>query len=126
VFGCGGNRDRAKRPEMGAAAARMSDVVIVTSDNPRNEDPLAIIGDIVPGIGAAGLVEGSAGGSREKGYYEVIPDRKSAIARALAAARPGDTVAIAGKGHENVQIVGDRSLPFDDREEVRAILACGR
>ena len=123
VFGCGGNRDRAKRPEMGRIAARRSHVVIVTSDNPRNEDPEAILRDIVPGIVAEGFLEASGPVSWEDGYYTIIPDRKSAIARALEIARPGDTVAIAGKGHENVQLIGDRCLPFDDRETVRAILA---
>jgi UDP-N-acetylmuramyl-tripeptide synthetase len=123
VFGCGGNRDRAKRPEMGRIAARRSHVVIVTSDNPRNEDPEAILRDIVPGIVAEGFLKASGPVSWEDGYYTVIPDRKSAIARALQIARPGDTVAIAGKGHENVQLIGDRCLPFDDRETVRAILA---
>jgi len=126
VFGCGGNRDRAKRPEMGRIAALRSEVVVVTSDNPRNEDPEAIISDIVPGIVAEGLLEAAGSNSWEDGYYVVIPDRKSAIARALEIARPGDTVAIAGKGHENVQLIGDRSLPFDDRETVKAILAGGR
>jgi UDP-N-acetylmuramoyl-L-alanyl-D-glutamate--2,6-diaminopimelate ligase len=123
VFGCGGNRDRAKRPEMGRIAARRSHVVIVTSDNPRNEDPEAILRDIVPGIVAEGFLKASGPVSWEDGYYTVIPDRKSAIALALQIARPGDTVAIAGKGHENVQLIGDRCLPFDDRETVRAILA---
>lgn len=125
VFGCGGNRDRTKRPEMGQAAARRSDLVLVTSDNPRNEDPLAIIGEIVPGVVAEGFAEGDGSSAGEKGTFEVIPDRKSAIRRALDIARPGDTVVIAGKGHEHVQIIGDRSLPFDDREAVRAVLASG-
>jgi len=130
VFGCGGNRDRTKRPEMGRIAARLSDIVVVTSDNPRNEDPRAILGEIVPGLLAEGFLEapgsvpvtrGSIG--RDGGYFEVIEDRKAAIARALELARPGDTIAIAGKGHENVQIIGDRRLPFDDREAVRGLLA---
>lgn len=124
VFGCGGDRDRAKRPEMGRVAALRSDVVVATSDNPRSEDPAAILEEIVPGIVGAGFraAEGSADPG-EYGVYLVIPDRRSAIAKALAIARPGDTIAIAGKGHENVQIIGDRSLPFDDREVVRSILA---
>lgn len=125
VFGCGGDRDRTKRPKMGQAAARRSDRVLVTSDNPRNEDPLAIIGEIVPGVVAEGFAEGDLSDAEGKGIYEVIPDRQSAIRRALEIARPGDTVVIAGKGHEHVQIIGDRSLPFDDREAVRAILAGG-
>jgi len=125
VFGCGGNRDRAKRPQMGRIAARRSDVVILTSDNPRNEDPGAILSEIVRGVAAEGFLEAKGPVPWEAGYYEVIPDRTSAIARALATALPGDTVAVAGKGHENVQLIGDRSLPFDDRETVRAILADG-
>ncbi len=123
VFGCGGNRDRTKRPEMGRIAARLSDVVIVTSDNPRNEEPAAILREIVPGLLAEGFAEARGAARRGKGCFEVIEDRKAAIARALALARPGDTIAIAGKGHENVQIIGDRRLPFDDREAVRGLLA---
>jgi UDP-N-acetylmuramoyl-L-alanyl-D-glutamate--2,6-diaminopimelate ligase len=123
VFGCGGNRDRGKRPEMGRIAALRSDVVVVTSDNPRNEDPGAIISDILPGLRAEGFLEAREEVAWDDGYFLVNPDRKAAIARALSLARPGDTVAIAGKGHENVQIIGDRSLPFDDREIVRGMLA---
>ena len=125
VFGCGGNRDRAKRPAMGRVAAKWSDRVIVTSDNPRNEDPEAILREIVPGLRDAGSRRASPDADAETGCYEVVPDRRSAIARAIDQARPGDTVAIAGKGHENVQIIRDRCLPFDDREVVRAILAGG-
>jgi UDP-N-acetylmuramoyl-L-alanyl-D-glutamate--2,6-diaminopimelate ligase len=100
-------------------------VVIVTSDNPRSEDPGAILADIVKGIVAEGFLQARGPVSWEEGYFEVIPDRKSAIARALVIARRGDTIAIAGKGHENVQIIGDRRLPFDDRETVKTILAGG-
>jgi UDP-N-acetylmuramoyl-L-alanyl-D-glutamate--2,6-diaminopimelate ligase len=113
VFGCGGDRDATKRPRMGAAALA-ADYAIVTSDNPRSEDPLAIINDILPGM------EGG------QGRYEVQPDRRSAIARALHEARPGDLVLIAGKGHEDYQLVGDAVLSFDDRvvaaEEMRALV----
>ncbi len=123
VFGCGGNRDRAKRPEMGRVAARRSDIVVVTSDNPRNEVPEAIIADIVPGLRGEGFLEVRGDATWNDGYFVVIPDRKSAIDKAISIARPGDTVAIAGKGHENVQIVGNRNLPFDDREAVRGLLA---
>jgi UDP-N-acetylmuramoyl-L-alanyl-D-glutamate--2,6-diaminopimelate ligase len=123
VFGCGGNRDRGKRPEMGRIAALRSDIAVVTSDNPRNEDPGAIISDILPGLRAEGFLEAKGDVAWDDGYFAIIPDRKAAIARALSIARPGDTVAIVGKGHENVQIVGDRSLPFDDREVVRGMLA---
>ncbi len=125
VFGCGGNRDRAKRPEMGRVAALRSDVVILTSDNPRDENPGAILSDVIPGIASEGCLEAKGPVPWEGGYYEVIPDRKAAIARAIEIARPGDTIAVAGKGHENVQLIGDRRLPFDDRETVRSILAGG-
>jgi UDP-N-acetylmuramoyl-L-alanyl-D-glutamate--2,6-diaminopimelate ligase len=123
VFGCGGNRDRGKRPQMGRIAALRSDVVVVTSDNPRNEEPVAIISDILPGLRSEGFLEARGDVAWDDGYFVVIPDRKAAIRHALSIARPGDTVAIAGKGHENVQIIGDRSLPFDDREIVRGMLA---
>jgi UDP-N-acetylmuramoyl-L-alanyl-D-glutamate--2,6-diaminopimelate ligase len=122
VFGCGGNRDRGKRPEMGRIAALRSDVVIVTSDNPRNEDPNAIISDILPGLRSEGFLEARGDVAWDDGYFVVLPDRKAAIARALSLARPGDAVAIAGKGHENVQIMG-LNLPFDDREILRGMLA---
>jgi UDP-N-acetylmuramoyl-L-alanyl-D-glutamate--2,6-diaminopimelate ligase len=112
VFGCGGDRDATKRPRMGAAALA-ADYAIVTSDNPRSEDPLAIINDILPGM------EGG------RGRFEVQPDRRSAIARALHEAKPGDLVLIAGKGHEDYQLVGDTVLSFDDRvvaaEEMRTL-----
>jgi UDP-N-acetylmuramoyl-L-alanyl-D-glutamate--2,6-diaminopimelate ligase len=108
VFGCGGDRDREKRPLMGAIAARLADVAIVTSDNPRSEDPEAIVAEIVAGI------EEAADATAET---ELEVDRRAAIARAVAIARPGDTVLIAGKGHEQGQeFEGGRKLPFDDRE----------
>ncbi|MCG0276991.1 MAG: UDP-N-acetylmuramoyl-L-alanyl-D-glutamate--2,6-diaminopimelate ligase [Thermanaeromonas sp.] len=108
VFGCGGDRDRTKRPLMGEAAARLSDFCIITSDNPRSEDPEAIIKDILPGV------------QRVKDRdYMVEVDRRLAIARALEMARAGDTVVIAGKGHETYQVIGDKVLPFDDREVAR-------
>jgi UDP-N-acetylmuramoyl-L-alanyl-D-glutamate--2,6-diaminopimelate ligase len=102
VFGCGGDRDRKKRPLMGAAAGKGSDFVVLTSDNPRSEDPLAIIHDAL-----LGLVETSAD-------YTVEPDRERAINIAIRVARPGDIVLIAGKGHEKVQITAEGTLPFDD------------
>jgi len=108
VFGCGGDRDRTKRPLMGRAAAQFSDYVIVTSDNPRTEDPQAIIEDILPGI--------------EKVDYKVIVDRRQAIVHACSIAKPGDTVIIAGKGHEDYQIIGTEKIHFDDREEVEKAL----
>ena len=123
VFGCGGDRDPGKRPLMGRAAAAFGDLVVVTSDNPRTEDPQAIIEAIVPGVAAAGLqrlapAEAAAG---QSGYL-VLPDRREAIDLALAAARPGDVVLIAGKGHEDYQIVGTEKRHFDDREEARRAL----
>jgi len=123
VFGCGGDRDPGKRPLMGAAAARGADLAVVTSDNPRTEDPAAIIAAIVPGLegaGAARLDERRARAG-ERGYL-VVPDRREAIAIALSAARSGDAVLIAGKGHEDYQIVGAERRPFDDREEARRAL----
>ncbi len=115
VFGCGGDRDRGKRPMMGAIAGAGSDVVVVTSDNPRSEDPAAIISAVVAGVR-------SAGGSAE---LSVIEDRREAIAFAIGEANAGDLVLIAGKGHEDYQIVGDTRLHFDDREEARAAVVAG-
>lgn len=111
VFGCGGDRDRAKRPLMGTAAWDSSDVVIVTSDNPRTEDPEAIIRDILDGIRKE---------DNPAGRLEVIPDRREAIRAAVGLAEPGDLVLIAGKGHEDYQIVGTKKHHFDDREEAAA------
>ena len=122
VFGCGGNRDRGKRPEMGRIAALRSDVVVVTSDNPRGEEPDAIIAEIIPGLLSEGFLEARGTVEWDKGFYLEINDRRAAITAALSLANKRDTVAIVGKGHENVQIVGDRSLPFDDRDVVRDVL----
>jgi len=110
VFGCGGDRDRAKRPLMGEAAGRGSDFVILTSDNPRSEDPLAIINDAMVGLQRSGT------------KYKTEPDRKAAIALAVHEANPGDIVLIAGKGHEIVQITREGSIPFDDVEVAHKIL----
>jgi len=110
VFGCGGDRDRAKRPAMGEAAARLADIVVLTSDNPRGEDPAAIIEEVRAGAGAAARVI-------------VEPDRRQAIATAIGAAAAGDVVVIAGKGHEREQIVGDLVIPFDDAAVARVALA---
>jgi UDP-N-acetylmuramoyl-L-alanyl-D-glutamate--2,6-diaminopimelate ligase len=120
VFGCGGDRDRTKRPLMGAVAARLSDLVIVTSDNPRSEDPARIIEEIQRGIVTPADRLGSKGA---KGTPSMsIVDRREAIERAIRDARPGDLVLIAGKGHEKYQVIGDRTLPFDDVEVARAAL----
>jgi UDP-N-acetylmuramoyl-L-alanyl-D-glutamate--2,6-diaminopimelate ligase len=124
VFGCGGDRDKGKRPLMGFAAASGSDVVVVTSDNPRSEDPMAIIEDILPGTRRA--FTGDSGGQDVKERCLVIPDRKEAIRRALSIAGEGDCVVIAGKGHETYQILGERTVPFDDREVAREILKSAR
>jgi UDP-N-acetylmuramoyl-L-alanyl-D-glutamate--2,6-diaminopimelate ligase len=107
VFGCGGDRDREKRPQMGRIAGALADVVIVTNDNPRSEDPQAIIHAIVAGTA---------------GDVEVEPDRAAAIARAIESAEEGDVVLIAGKGAEQGQEFADRTVPFDDRESAREAL----
>ena len=120
VFGCGGDRDPGKRPVMGEIAASESDCVVLTSDNPRGEDPLAIIRDIEEGVRGRGmrrLEEGDAAGPQTG--YRVEPDRRSAIRLGLSMAVPGDVLLVAGKGHEDYQIVGDRRLQFDDRQVLR-------
>jgi UDP-N-acetylmuramoyl-L-alanyl-D-glutamate--2,6-diaminopimelate ligase len=104
LFGCGGDRDRTKRPRMGQAAGQGSDFVVATSDNPRSEQPEAILAEIEPGLKASGV------------QYTIQPDRAAAIRLALLQATPGDVVLIAGKGHEKVQILDDRTVPFDDTE----------
>ncbi len=115
VFGCGGDRDQGKRSAMGKTASTLSDLLIVTSDNPRTEDPNQIIRDVMDGIAS----------SETSSAYEVIPDRKEAIVTAVRSARPGDLVVIAGKGHEAYQIVGDCRLHFDDRCVVREAIVSG-
>lgn len=109
VFGCGGDRDRGKRAPMGRVAARYSEVVMITSDNPRTEDPAQIIEEVTVGVR-----EGSIEKDRPLEWH-TVPDRREAIERALALARPGDSVVVAGKGHEDYQIIGGRTIPFDDR-----------
>jgi UDP-N-acetylmuramoyl-L-alanyl-D-glutamate--2,6-diaminopimelate ligase len=125
IFGCGGDRDRAKRPQMGTIAARLSDLVVVTSDNPRTEPPEQIIEEIVAGVRRASDLQYSPvdlqRGFRAKGYT-VIVNRREAIHSTIAASRPGDTVLIAGKGHETYQIHGLERRPFDDRQEAREAL----
>ena len=110
VFGAGGERDRSTRPLMGEASGSLSDLVILTSDNPRSEDPLRIINDVVVGL------------QKVNANYRIEPDRDAALEMAMDEARPGDIVLLAGKGHENYQILRDRTFEFDDREKARTIL----
>jgi UDP-N-acetylmuramoyl-L-alanyl-D-glutamate--2,6-diaminopimelate ligase len=121
VFGCGGDRDRAKRPLMAEAVARFSDCVVATSDNPRTEDPAAILSEVTRGLGALKCVQADELGSTPAAY-SVVPDRRSAIELAIRLASPDDTVVLAGKGHEDYQIVGRERLPFDDRTEAMRAL----
>ena len=111
VFGCGGGKDRTKRPVMGDVSGRLSDLTILTNDNPRQEDPVKIIGDIVVGL------------QKTAGKYMIEPDRDRAIALAIDEARAGDIVLLAGKGHETYQVLADKTLPWDDREMARRALA---
>lgn len=117
VFGCGGDRDKTKRPLMGEIAARFADRWIITSDNPRSEDPNAIIEDIVAGVRR---------GKDVAGKYEIVPDRREAIFSAVLEAKKNDLIIIAGKGHENYQILRDRTIYFDDREVVKDALGGGQ
>jgi UDP-N-acetylmuramoyl-L-alanyl-D-glutamate--2,6-diaminopimelate ligase len=125
LFGCGGDRDKGKRPVMGEIAARYSDLAIVTSDNPRTEDPQAILDDVRAGITGLGLreyrLDELSGGFQEKGFA-TVESRREAVRAAILAAAPGDIVLLAGKGHEDYQIVGTEKHHFDDREEAAAAL----
>lgn len=114
VFGCGGDRDRTKRPLMGEVAVKGSDFAVVTSDNPRSEDPLAIIDEVEAGVRRGGGIEGK--------NYQIVADRREAVRHALSMASAGDTVLLAGKGHEAYQIIGDESFPYDEREVARELL----
>jgi UDP-N-acetylmuramoyl-L-alanyl-D-glutamate--2,6-diaminopimelate ligase len=127
VFGCGGDRDRAKRPLMGAVAARLSDLIVVTSDNPRSEDPEQIIEEIKRGIVVPADRMPPKGQLGPKATpWLAIPDRKAAIERAIKDAHGGDLILVAGKGHEKYQVIGDRVLPFDDVEVAKSALALRR
>jgi UDP-N-acetylmuramoyl-L-alanyl-D-glutamate--2,6-diaminopimelate ligase len=110
LFGCGGDRDRTKRPIMGEVAADLSDFVVLTSDNPRSEDPLDIMNDVLVGL------------RRKDTPCLAEPDRATAIRRAIEEARPGDILILAGKGHETYQVLKDRTIAFDDREVAREVL----
>ena len=111
MFGCGGDRDKTKRPKMGKIAAELADLVIVTSDNPRTEDPEAIIADILPGLAGSDTP------------YQVICDRVEAIHWAMDHARPGDVIALCGKGHETYQEINHKKYHMDEREIVADYLA---
>ncbi len=115
VLGCGGDRDKAKRPMMGAAAASLADVAILTSDNPRSEDPLAILAAMLDGVLSVP--------QEERARVIIEPDRAAAIAQAVSLAAPGDVIVVAGKGHETGQYVAGAVLPFDDREVTASALA---
>lgn len=125
VFGCGGDRDKGKRPEMGKIAGRLSDIVIITSDNPRSEDPLLIISDIEKGIKTTGIkkVNPENGDSVSNKCYLIEPARREAIRMALKIAGENDIVLIAGKGHESYQLIGERRIPFDDKEEAVRVIS---
>jgi UDP-N-acetylmuramoyl-L-alanyl-D-glutamate--2,6-diaminopimelate ligase len=127
VFGCGGDRDRGKRPLMGEIAARLSDIVILTSDNPRSEDPQRILQDVEAGVRKAGIPQLDTQASRLEARrgYGVEADRREAIGIALHWAQAGDLVLIAGKGHEDYQTLGAQKIHFDDREIAREMLAHG-
>ena len=107
VFGCGGDRDKLKRPEMGKIAGELSNIAVVTSDNPRNENPLLIINDILCGM------------EKSKAKIAVIENRRQAIEFALSKAKKGDIVLLAGKGHETYQVIGDTKIPFDERQIIK-------
>jgi UDP-N-acetylmuramoyl-L-alanyl-D-glutamate--2,6-diaminopimelate ligase len=130
VFGCGGDRDRGKRPLMGEIAGRLSDIVVLTSDNPRTEEPSAIIDEVEAGVTKTGLKKLGVAARRastdqeeiSRGYF-VEADRRTAIGVAIAMAAAGDLLLIAGKGHEDYQILGTEKIHFDDREVAREAAA---
>jgi UDP-N-acetylmuramoyl-L-alanyl-D-glutamate--2,6-diaminopimelate ligase len=122
VFGCGGDRDRNKRPMMGEIAAKLSDLVVITSDNPRTERPEDIIAEIEEGVKSAGLEKISPREAPYRNGYFAVADRFEAIQNALHMAKRGDIVLVAGKGHEDYQIIGKQRIPFDDRETIKEAL----
>jgi UDP-N-acetylmuramoyl-L-alanyl-D-glutamate--2,6-diaminopimelate ligase len=115
VFGCGGDRDPSKRAPMGEISGRLADYSVITSDNPRTEDPVRILAQVEEGMRAAERTRPAD--------YEVEPDRRAAIELAVSIAEPGDAIVIAGKGHEDYQILGTEKIHFDDREEIRKAFA---
>jgi UDP-N-acetylmuramoyl-L-alanyl-D-glutamate--2,6-diaminopimelate ligase len=125
IFGCGGDRDRTKRPLMGEVVGKYSDLAILTSDNSRTEDPLRIMNEVEKGLKTIPLREWGPeemGSWRSKKGYLKIPDRREAIRTAIRLAQPSDTILIAGKGHEDYQIIGKKKFPFDDRVEAKKAL----
>jgi UDP-N-acetylmuramoyl-L-alanyl-D-glutamate--2,6-diaminopimelate ligase len=123
VFGCGGDRDRTKRPLMGAVAGRLSDLVIITSDNPRSEPPERIIEEVTRGLAVPPDRPGRGATPRKATPYLAVVDRRAAIEKAIHDAQAGDLVLVAGKGHEKYQVIGERVLPFDDVEVAKSALA---
>jgi UDP-N-acetylmuramoyl-L-alanyl-D-glutamate--2,6-diaminopimelate ligase len=123
VFGCGGDRDRGKRPIMGGIAGRLADIAVLTSDNPRTEPPLAIIAEVEAGLASTALPKIDEPSAHIAAGYVVEPDRRTAIAIALRIAAPGDIIVIAGKGHEDYQLVGSQRLDFDDRAVVQELVS---
>jgi UDP-N-acetylmuramoyl-L-alanyl-D-glutamate--2,6-diaminopimelate ligase len=122
VFGCGGDRDRSKRPKMAEAVAKLADRAVLTSDNPRTEDPQRILSDVEAGLGGMTRVAARELASAQRAYVALL-DRREAIELAVASAAPEDTIVIAGKGHEDYQIIGREKFPFDDRDEAQRALA---
>jgi UDP-N-acetylmuramoyl-L-alanyl-D-glutamate--2,6-diaminopimelate ligase len=120
VFGCPGEADRGKRPVMGEMAARLSDITIITTDNPRGEDPVEIIKEIETGMKGARKYAHDEN-PRDKGYF-AIPDRGEAILKAVEISMPGDAILVAGKGHEDCQIIGAERVPFKDRTVLECAL----
>jgi UDP-N-acetylmuramoyl-L-alanyl-D-glutamate--2,6-diaminopimelate ligase len=126
VFGCGGDRDTTKRGPMGDEATRRSDITIITSDNPRTENPQDIIEQIEAGIDKKAIAKLTRQALSENGHrpgYAIIPDRREAIGMAVSLSKPGDILLIAGKGHEDYQIIGNKRYQFSDREEVSSALS---